>query len=215
MTTDVGQATPRVAAVKSRRTVAIAIAAALVALVAVVFIAARSSSRDANASGGAGSTKDGSVVVPATLTPLSAAQVPASVAARYPAATSAPPGTSSNQRTTVAPRQPSRTTTASITSPITAPSGVGTIAASALPSQARDTLALIASGGPYPYKQDGVVWENREGRLPKQKRGYYHEYTVVTPGSPDRGARRIISGSDGAHYYTADHYGSFKLVIDQ
>lgn len=215
MTTNVGQATPRVAAVKSRRTVAIVIAAVLVALVAVVFIAARGGGHGANASSGSGSPKDGSVVVPATLTPLSAAPVPASGAVRDPAATSAPADRSSTERITVAPRQPLRTTTASITSPITAPSGVGTIAASALPSQARDTLALIASGGPYPYKQDGVVWENREGRLPKQKRGYYHEYTVVTPGSPDRGARRIITGSDGAHYYTADHYGSFKLVIDQ
>ena len=215
MTTNVGEATPRVAAVKSRRTVAIVIAAALVALVAVVFMAARGGGHGANASSGSGSTKDGSVVVPATLTPLSAAPVPASGAVRYPAVTSAPADRSSTERTTVAPRPPLRTTTASITSPITVPSGVGTIAASALPSQARDTLALIASGGPYPYKQDGVVWENREGRLPTQRRGYYHEYTVVTPGSPDRGARRIITGSDGAHYYTADHYGSFKLVIDQ
>jgi ribonuclease T1 len=203
-----------VAAVRSRRTVAIVVAVALVALIAVVFFATRSAGHGADATSSVGSKTSGSVVVPATLTPLSAAPIPTSLAARYPAATQ-PAVTSSNARTTVASRQSSRTTTATITSPITTPSGVDTIVASALPSQARDTLALIAAGGPYPYKQDGVVWENREGRLPKQKRGYYHEYTVVTPGSPDRGARRIITGADGAHYYTADHYGSFKLVIDQ
>ena len=189
----------RVPSVKSRRTVTIVIAAALVALVAVVLFATRRASHSTSASGGAGSATNGSVVVPATLTPLTAASVPATAR------------TSSSQRTTVAPRYGPKPTTA----PITAPSGVDTIAVAELPPQGRDTLALIAAGGPYPYKQDGVVWENREGRLPKQKRGFYHEFTVVTPASPDRGARRIITGQDGARYYTADHYGSFKLVVDQ
>ena len=68
---------------------------------------------------------------------------------------------------------------------------------SKLPSQARDTLALIAKGGPYPYRTDGIVFDNREGRLPKQRSGYYHEYTVVTPGSGDRGTRRVVTGSAG------------------
>jgi len=191
----------RVPSVKSRRTVTIVIAAALVALVAVVLFATRRASHSTSASGGAGSASNGSVVVPATLAPLTAASVPVPATAK----------TSSSQRTTVAPRYGPKPTTA----PITAPSGVDTIAVAELPPQGRDTLALIAAGGPYPYKQDGVVWENREGRLPKQKRGFYHEFTVVTPASPDRGARRIITGQDGARYYTADHYGSFKLVVDQ
>ncbi|MFH8590367.1 ribonuclease [Streptomyces rimosus] len=90
---------------------------------------------------------------------------------------------------------------------------VGDICYSKLPSQAHDTLNLIAKGGPYPYPKDGTVFSNREGILPKQKSGYYHEYTVKTPGSPDRGARRIVTGEKkDEDYYTADHYKSFDLV---
>ncbi|MET9499773.1 ribonuclease [Streptomyces sp. NPDC006552] len=90
---------------------------------------------------------------------------------------------------------------------------VGDICYSALPSQAHDTLDLIARGGPYPYDQDGTVFQNREGVLPSQSSGYYHEYTVITPGSSDRGARRIITGkATQEDYYTADHYASFDLV---
>ncbi|TGA99361.1 ribonuclease [Streptomyces sp. MZ04] len=90
---------------------------------------------------------------------------------------------------------------------------VGDICYSALPSQAHDTLDLIEAGGPYPYPQDGTVFQNREGVLPSQSSGYYHEYTVKTPGSPDRGARRIVTGEENQEdYYTADHYESFDLV---
>ncbi|MFI7322444.1 ribonuclease [Streptomyces venezuelae] len=90
---------------------------------------------------------------------------------------------------------------------------VGEICYSALPSQAHDTLDLIEAGGPYPYPQDGTVFQNREGELPKQSSGYYHEYTVVTPGSDDRGARRIVTGEKNQEdYYTSDHYASFDLV---
>jgi ribonuclease T1 len=92
-------------------------------------------------------------------------------------------------------------------------SGLPTIAAAALPSQARATLALIDKGGPYPYRQDNTVFSNFEGLLPKRPSGYYHEYTVVTPGSPDRGERRLIAGEDGDIYYTSDHYESFRQVI--
>ncbi|MET9517193.1 ribonuclease domain-containing protein [Streptomyces sp. NPDC002994] len=94
----------------------------------------------------------------------------------------------------------------------TAPA-VGDICYSALPSQAHDTLDLIEAGGPYPYEQDGTVFQNREQLLPDRTTGYYHEYTVVTPGSPDRGARRIVAGDAAQEdYYTADHYASFDLV---
>lgn len=90
---------------------------------------------------------------------------------------------------------------------------VGEICYSDLPSQAHDTLDLIERGGPFPYPQDGTVFQNREGILPKQSNGYYHEYTVKTPGSPNRGARRIVTGeSQQEDYYTADHYRSFDLV---
>ncbi|MGA5704352.1 ribonuclease domain-containing protein [Peterkaempfera bronchialis] len=81
-----------------------------------------------------------------------------------------------------------------------------------LPDQAHDTLALIQAGGPYPYRSDGTVFGNRERLLPRQRSGYYHEFTVRTPGSRDRGARRIITGSGGEEYWTADHYASFKEI---
>jgi ribonuclease T1 len=91
--------------------------------------------------------------------------------------------------------------------------GLGTVAVSELPSQARHTLDLIDAGGPFPYKQDGVVFGNRERLLPQQKNGYYHEYTVPTPGSRDRGARRIIAGAPVERYYTDDHYASFRRIV--
>ena len=94
----------------------------------------------------------------------------------------------------------------------TSPASSASVAASSLPAEARQTLALIARGGPFPYDRDGVVFENREGLLPDHDSGYYHEYTVPTPGSPDRGARRIISGSAGELYYTDDHYRSFERI---
>ncbi len=90
---------------------------------------------------------------------------------------------------------------------------VGRICYSALPSQAHETLDLIDQGGPFPYSQDGVVFQNRERLLPIHGSGYYHEYTVITPGSPTRGARRIITGQQWEEdYYTSDHYASFRKV---
>ncbi|MFF5496681.1 ribonuclease domain-containing protein [Streptomyces aquilus] len=94
-----------------------------------------------------------------------------------------------------------------------AAAAVGSICYSDLPSQAYDTLRLIEQGGPYPYSQDGVVFQNREGVLPSQSNGYYHEYTVITPGSSTRGARRIVTGEETREdYYTADHYATFDLI---
>jgi ribonuclease T1 len=83
---------------------------------------------------------------------------------------------------------------------------------SSLPKEAQQTVASIQRGGPYPYRQDGVVYGNLERQLPAKPRGYYHEYTVQTPGSGDRGARRIVTGQDGQFYYTRDHYASFTLL---
>ncbi len=88
----------------------------------------------------------------------------------------------------------------------------GTVALSSLPAQASDTVHLIEAGGPFPYPQDGVVFNNAERRLPDEPRGYYREYTVPTPGSADRGARRIITGKNGEYYYTPDHYETFRRV---
>jgi ribonuclease T1 len=89
-----------------------------------------------------------------------------------------------------------------------------TVTVQGLPNQALDTIKLIHNGGPYPYRQDGVVFSNREGLLPQESNGYYHEYTVKTPGSSDRGARRIITGKGGELYYTDDHYASFKRIVE-
>ena len=83
-----------------------------------------------------------------------------------------------------------------------------------LPQEARATLALVRNGGPFPYARDGVVFGNREGQLPERKRGYYHEYTVPTPGARDRGGRRIVVGERGEIYYTDDHYRSFRRVVE-
>ena len=93
-----------------------------------------------------------------------------------------------------------------------ASAGSGSIAIADLPSEARTTLHLIAAGGPFPYKRDGVVFGNREKRLPYQPRGYYHEYTVPTLGVRDRGARRIIAGNASERYYTDDHYRTFNRI---
>ena len=91
---------------------------------------------------------------------------------------------------------------------------IATVAATALPAEAREALALIHQGGPYPYRRDGITFQNREGRLPSAARGYYREFTVTTPGSRDRGARRIISGGQPpvVFYYSDDHYRSFRRI---
>lgn len=89
-----------------------------------------------------------------------------------------------------------------------------------LPPEARTTLALIHRGGPFPYRRDGIVFGNFEKRLPPESRGYYHEYTVPTPGLASRGAHRIIAGegagrdvrTSGAYWYSDDHYRSFRRI---
>ena len=90
------------------------------------------------------------------------------------------------------------------------------IALEKLPAEARDVLLLIRAGGPFPYERDGVTFGNRERLLPAQRRGYYHEYTVTTPGAKNRGARRIICGGSrrtpDVCYYTDDHYASFRRI---
>ena len=96
------------------------------------------------------------------------------------------------------------------------PAPIGIVALRDTPKEAQHTLALIKQGGPFPYPKDGSVFRNYEGVLPKQKRGYYHEFTVKTPGARNRGARRIVSGGDpeisGEYYYTDDHYATFRRI---
>ncbi len=88
-----------------------------------------------------------------------------------------------------------------------------------LPAETSETVDLIQSGGPFPYDQDGTVFQNREGILPAEDSDHYHEYTVETPGSDDRGARRIVAGGEPvtdpeSYYYTGDHYASFCEITD-
>jgi len=101
--------------------------------------------------------------------------------------------------TTIAPQSASATTS-------------GTLALSSLPPAVTQTIELIKAGGPFPYRQDGVVFDNNEKLLPLHRRGYYHEYTVPTPGASDRATRRIITGSAGEYFYTSDHYASFHRI---
>ncbi|WP_338144034.1 ribonuclease domain-containing protein [Nocardioides turkmenicus] len=92
-------------------------------------------------------------------------------------------------------------------------SGLAWIAESDLPPEGVETLELIDAGGPFPYPgKDGSTFGNREGILPEEPSGYYAEYTVPTPGSDDRGARRIVTGEGGEFYYTEDHYESFSRI---
>jgi ribonuclease T1 len=90
------------------------------------------------------------------------------------------------------------------------------IAAAKLPREALDVLELIRAGGPFRYERDGMTFGNRERLLPAQRRGFYHEYTVATPGAANRGARRIICGgpqrTPEVCYYTDDHYASFRRI---
>lgn len=91
------------------------------------------------------------------------------------------------------------------------------VSVSALPPQGRQVMGQILQGGPFRYEKDGTVFFNRERLLPSQKRGYYREYTVPTPGLSHRGARRIVCGgtqpqAPDACYYTEDHYSSFKRI---
>jgi ribonuclease T1 len=92
--------------------------------------------------------------------------------------------------------------------------GLPAISVAELPVEARNTLQAIKQGGPFAYPRDGAVFNNFEQVLPKHQRGYYHEYTVITPGMNNRGVRRIISGEANERYYTADHYQTFKRILE-
>lgn len=93
-------------------------------------------------------------------------------------------------------------------------SELAVVAFAQLPAEARQTIALIREGGPFPFDRDGVGFGNFERHLPRQDRGYYREYTVPTPGLAHRGARRIIAGRGGKLYYTDDHYRTFRRVSE-
>ena len=188
----------------TRRRFALA-AVVVVAAVVLVFVT-RGRGANSPAAAGASSPLTTVVVAPGARPPTNERPAGSAGVTTRPTAprTTAPHGSGS------APRGSS--TTRATTRP---PDGTRTVKVTDLPGEARETLRLISSDGPFPYRQDGVVFENREHHLPGKAARYYHEYTVVTPGSPDRGARRIITGGDGNHFYTDDHYASFRLVVDE
>lgn len=125
------------------------------------------------------------------------------IAANTPAGTKAPTASAASKKATPTPRpKPARI------------DGLKTVYTYQLPKQAQQTIVLIKQGGPFPYERDGITFQNRERLLPNKPRGYYREYTVITPGSRDRGARRIIAGDKGEFYYTDDHYESFVRVYE-
>lgn len=139
------------------------------------------------------------------------------------AAANTPAGTSATAITTTTPSSKKATPTATPSSkkatatPRPKPAradGLKTVYTFQLPKEAQRTITLIKKGGPFPYERDGITFQNREGLLPQKARGYYSEYTVITPGSRDRGARRIIAGNKGELYYTEDHYDSFVRVYE-
>ncbi|GAA2202803.1 ribonuclease domain-containing protein [Sinomonas flava] len=131
-----------------------------------------------------------------------------------PSSVASPSGSASPAVRPSSPAPQRTTPPAAARSAVANPSGLAEVRASQLPREARETLALIAKGGPYPYERDGVVFGNFEGILPSRQRGYYHEYTVPTPGEADRGARRIVAGDGGDTYYTDDHYESFRFILE-
>ena len=96
------------------------------------------------------------------------------------------------------------------------PAPLGDVALAELPAEARATYERVLAGGPFRYDRDGVVFGNRERLLPEQPHGYYHEYTVPTPGARNRGAQRIVCGgpktAPHACFYTGDHYRSFRRI---
>jgi len=121
-------------------------------------------------------------------------------------------GCSANTTPSHGPATPSATALEQ-SRPATDPaSGLPVVQAQDLPPEAVKTLGLIARGGPFPHRQDGATFENREGHLPSRRSGYYKEYTVDTPGADDRGARRIVAGAAGERYWTNDHYDSFAWI---
>jgi ribonuclease T1 len=160
----------------------------------------------------------------ATLQPTSTVHAATQEVAVSEAPAAKATGTSRPQQTP-APTNTVRAITTQTTRPTTQPtptanappvlraSELPTIAYDELPPEAHETIALIEQGGPFPYRQDGATFQNRERLLPLHPEGYYREYTIITPHADNRGARRIVTGEAGEMYYTDDHYDSFREII--
>lgn len=179
----------------------------LVLVIAIVGILLSAQGR--GATGGPTATTRAGTAIAGGNAPTATVTLPAPAATPSPSQRPVPTATA-----TTAKRPTATPTPASRGQPTPAANGtLPTIQFTALPSQAQETIRLIDRGGPFPYDRDGITFGNRERLLPIRADGYYREYTVITPGSPDRGARRIVAGRGGELYYTDDHYESFRQVI--
>ncbi len=188
---------------KNTKQIALAVAALLVA--AVVWWVQRSnvetSGRDGNAA--TSGRDEGSRIGPAPTLP-GGVPPPTQQPPKRPAPVPVPP--------TPTPAPPPTTKPGSTVTAVKATFNVEFIRDTDERAAVVEVIEAIDAGGPFRYRKDGSTWENRERRLPKRPFGYYHEYTVDTPGSDDRGARRLIAGDQHELYYTRDHYGSFTNV---
>jgi guanyl-specific ribonuclease Sa len=146
----------------------------------------------------------------------SRSDTPTPAAGRQTTTTLATAAHSGTHRTTTTTRAPTTSTRPKRTTTTTTPAdGLAVIKESALNTQAADTLVAIRAGGPFDFpRNDGVVYHNLNRVLPRQRDGYYREYTVRTPGASNRGARRLVTGAGGELYYTSDHYQTFWRVLE-
>lgn len=146
----------------------------------------------------------------------SRSDTPTPAAGRQTTTTLATAAHSGTHRTTTTTRAPTTSTRPKRTTTTTTPAdGLAVIKESALNTQAADTLVAIRAGGPFDFpRNDGVVYHNLNRVLPRQRDGYYREYTVRTPGASNRGARRLVTGAVGELYYTSDHYQTFWRVLE-
>ncbi len=163
-------------------------------------------------------TADSKVAEETTHTAMAAEEVPTTeptVEQVLPAVTQTPVVLTATPSTTPPPTAttPPKPTATPPNPPRAGPKGMPVINYDELPREAIETIILIVEGGPFPFDRDGITFQNRERLLPDKPRGYYSEYTVITPGASTRGARRIIAGEEGELYYTDDHYESFYWVV--
>ncbi|CAN5491547.1 hypothetical protein BH09ACT12_BH09ACT12_33590 [soil metagenome] len=151
-------------------------------------------------------------------TSASAPVSPSDAGAAESSPTSTPSLQSSESSSPTTDESPTSDPTSDPSSPSEAPtidpdSGLPTIYLLDLPPEAAETVEAIDRGPPFPYEKDGSTFGNYEGLLPDHERGYYQEFTVETPASEDRGARRIVEGAEGELYWTDDHYASFARIL--
>jgi hypothetical protein len=74
------------------------------------------------------------------------------------------------------------------------------------------TIERIQKGIKFPHRNDGTIFKNREGVLPKKHSSYYREYVHPTPGIEGPGPQRVVVGENSEIFYTPDHYKTFNRI---